>query len=96
MLAKGVYTVECPKCKSSTIIHLESDGSFNPHKCSKCELEFSGIGNGERSNSYVGLVKDAEEASKTDKKPFEAFSLTKKSSKKNDEGKKIENSFKWQ
>ena len=64
MLAKGVYTVECPKCKSFTIIHLESNGSVNPHKCSKCELEFRGIGNGKQRHSFVGLVKEAEEKPK--------------------------------
>ena len=87
MLAQGVYTVECPKCKSFTLIHLASDGSVNPHKCSKCELEFRGIGSGKQRNSFVGLVKEAEENKKTDeKKSFGIPPSTKKTGKK---------SFKW-
>ena len=82
MLTKGVYTVECPKCKSFTIIHLASDGSVNPHRCSKCELEFEGIGSGKKRHSFVGLVKEAEGTKKTDEKSFETFSSTKKASKK--------------
>ena len=70
MLAQGVYTVECPKCKSFTIIHLASDGSVNPHKCSKCELEFRGIGSGKQRHSFVGLVKEAEEKPKARKVPI--------------------------
>ena len=69
MLAQGVYTVECPKCKNFTIIHLSSDGSVNPHKCSKCELEFRGIGSGKQRHSFVGLVKEAEEKPKKKKIP---------------------------
>lgn len=56
----GVYTVECPKCKGPTIIHLGSDGSVYPHKCSKCEVEFSGIDSGKQRNTFVGLVKEVE------------------------------------
>lgn len=68
MLAPGVYTIECPKCKGPTIMHLASDGSINPHRCSKCELEFVGIGSGKQRNTFIGLVKEAEEAKKTDEK----------------------------
>ena len=82
MLTTGVYTVECPKCKSFTIIHLASDGSVNPHRCSKCELEFEGIGSGKQRHSFVGLVKEAEETKKTGEKSFETFSSTKKAGKK--------------
>ena len=82
MVTTGTYTVECPRCKNSAIVHVASDGSFYPHKCSKCELECTGIGSGEQRHSFVGLVKKAEEIEKTDKKPFETFQFTKKTGKK--------------
>lgn len=93
---QGVYTTKCHECTRSILIHVLYDGSISPNKCSKCEAEFEGIDNGEQRNTFVIVpaVKKLkifvdEEANKTGKKPFEAFPLTKKSSKK------IENSFKW-
>ena len=67
MLTTGVYTVECPQCKGSTLIHLATDGSVNPHRCSKCEVEFRGIDSGKQRHSFVGLVKEAEEKYKAKK-----------------------------
>ena len=60
MLKKGVYTAECPKCSRSILMHVLSDGSVSPHKCSKCELELAGIDNGEQRNTFVAVVKKAE------------------------------------
>jgi len=80
MLTTGVYTVECPQCKGSTLIHLATDGSVNPHRCSKCEVEFRGIDSGKQRHSFVGLVKEAEEkykakkiTVKTQKEPFKRW-----------------------
>jgi len=67
MLTTGVYTVECPKCKSFTIIHLASDGSVNPHRCSKCELEFEGIGSGKKRHSLLDSLKKLKEPKKLTK-----------------------------
>jgi DNA-directed RNA polymerase subunit RPC12/RpoP len=53
MLKKGVYTSQCPNCSRSILIHLLSDGSISPNKCSKCEAEFEGIDKGEERNTFV-------------------------------------------
>lgn len=93
MLKKGVYTSRCPKCGRSILIHLASDGSISPNKCSVCETEFEGIGKGGERNTFVIVVKTkestivvnqgAEEVNKTDKKKSsKTFSLTKKATKK--------------
>jgi hypothetical protein len=77
---KGVYTVSCPECQSTTLIHLlDSDGSINPHKCSGCEIEFKGIENGEQRHSFIGIVG---EGSKRSSENDESKKTGKKSSKK--------------
>lgn len=92
MLKTGVYTVECPKCKNYTIVHLASEGSINPHKCSKCELEFKSIRAGKQRNTFVAIASEAgeitktselnEEMKKTGKKSYETFQSNKRTGDK--------------
>ena len=91
---KGVYTTKCPTCTRSIVMHVLSDGSISPDKCKECFLEFECVEYGEQRNTFVIIPKakkkililnqEAEETKKTGEN--EAFSLTKKATKK---------SFKW-
>ena len=38
-------------------MHVLSDGSISPNKCSVCETEFGGIDKGEERNTFVIVVK---------------------------------------
>lgn len=78
---QGVYTIKCPKCSRTIIIHLESDGVISHKKCSDCQMEFEGLDVGEGRNSFVVVPKvkktgifggEVAEENKEDKKPEEA------------------------
>lgn len=60
MLKNGVYTTKCPKCSRSVLIHLSSDGSISPNKCSQCEIGFESIEKGEQRNTFVVVAKKKE------------------------------------
>ena len=75
---KGVYTTECPACSRSTIMHVLSDGSISPNKCTHCEMGFAGLENGLVRNTFVIVPasekfsifgnKEAEEKNKVEEK----------------------------
>ena len=100
---KGVYTTKCPTCTRVIVMHVSTDGSISPNKCSECELGFAGLQQGEERNTFVIIPavkklnifgnEKTEEKNETDKKEHTLpIKITRGG--KEEETKKIKNSFK--